>query len=176
MDLLTHVCLPLAVTVAIAPSVVRSPSMLAMGAFTVFPDVDKLVGTPGLFQSLLVLVPLSLGLFGLEQWLRGTRLLATLATAFLASHLLLDVLDGGPVTLLYPVVESGIGLRYPAVLTFGDGPLPISVHGPLVELVIDPVRTDGREYTFVTGFGLASVLLLASVVAGHGYFEEDPCA
>ncbi|MFD1647724.1 metal-dependent hydrolase [Haloarchaeobius litoreus] len=176
MDFLTHVCLPLAATVAIAPSVLRSPPKLAMGAFTLFPDVDKLVGTEGLFQSLLVLVPLSLALFGIEHVVRGTRVLATLATAFLASHLVLDLLDGGPVTLLYPVVESGVGLRFPAVLTFGDGLLPVSIHGPIVALEATPVPTDQREYTFIDGIGVASVLLLVTVAVGRSYFEEDPCA
>ncbi|WP_440991962.1 hypothetical protein [Haloarchaeobius baliensis] len=176
MDLLTHVGLPLAATVAIAPSVLRSPPMLATSAFTLVPDADKLFGTGGYFQSLLLLVPLSLALFGAEQVLRGTRVLATLATAFLASHLVLDLLDGGPVTLLYPVVESGIGLQFPAVITFWNGPLPVSVHGPLVSLEAAPIRTEGREYPFIQGFGVASVLLFATVAAGRHYFEEDPCA
>lgn len=176
MDLLTHVCLPVTATVALAPSVLRSPSKLATVGFTVVPDADKLVGTEGFFQSLLVLGPLALALFGVERVVRGTRVLAALATAFLASHLVLDVLDGGPVTLLYPVVESGVGLRFPAVLTFGDGVVPVSVHGPLVRLAADPVRTAGREYTFVEGFGVASLLLLATVLAGRRYLQGDPCA
>lgn len=176
MDPLTHVCLPLTAAVAVEPAVLGSPARAATAGFTLFPDLDKFAGTDGLFQSLVLLVPLSLALFLAERRLRGTRTLATLATAFLASHLVLDTLDGGPVTLLYPFVESGVGLRFPADLVFGEGPLGIvRIEGPLVALRDEALRPGRHRYEFFGGYGVASVLLLGTVLAGRR-LRGEPCA
>jgi hypothetical protein len=177
MDPLTHLFLPLVVLHAYRPELLESPRTLLIAFVGVFPDFDKFLGVIGLFHSLLVLVPVSIGLLlvGRELADRGierAHAYAVVAVLLFGSHLLLDFLDGGPVTLLYPLVPEGIGLEYPMRILFGHDPLDVRVTNPLVRLRIATVRHSVHPYTPVDAFGVTSTLLFWTIYA-IGYRARD---
>src|SRR6056297_2774788 len=146
MDVLTHLFLPLAVASAVLPERFDSPPWLALAGFGLLPDFDKFLGVPGLLHSLVTTVPLSLALLGVDRYVNGRLTASHVAVAFVASHLLLDVVDGGPVPLLFPLVESGLGLRYPAQVAFGVEPFGLAVRGPVVALRTTAPRSGFNAY------------------------------
>lgn len=166
MDALTHVFLPLTAVYVLWPEAFGSPTRFTLAGFGLLPDADKLLGHPGLLHSLVTLGPLVAGLVVVERRLTGSSTVSLLAAAFLGSHLVLDVLDGGPVPLLFPVVEHGVGLRFPARAVFGEGLLGMTVRGPLVADRTTAPRTGFHSYGFLTGFGVASALLFTTVYLG----------
>ena len=73
------------------------------------PDADKLFGAQGTFRSILLISLVGARLVGAARYPRdaGGRVrtaakYAPLVAALLASHLLLDLLGGGPIFLLAP--------------------------------------------------------------------------
>lgn len=85
------------------------------------------VGQQGALHSLLTVGLLSLVLLLLERWYRGETTCAKLIAALLCSHLLLNFLDGGPVLVLYPLLDTGFGLHYPTGLVIEAGDTPTAV-------------------------------------------------
>lgn len=162
-DLLTHLSLPLTAVLVWRRDLFGSPAYLLVGGVGAFSDVDKFLGTPGLLHSLVTLVPIAGVVVAVEHYWRADLDYAPVIVALLFSHLLLDFLEGGPVPLLYPFVEAGIGLLYPARLAFGRGPLGVAVEGPLVAMRVTPPRPGFNTYGFLDGAGVLNVLLLATV-------------
>lgn len=175
MDALTHLFLPLTAVYVLVGDRLSTPSLAALGGIGLLPDLDKFLGAPGLFHSLLALGPLAAALVVVGWRVGGDEALIALFVALLASHLLLDVVDGGPVPLLYPILEEGVGLTYPARAAFGTGPLGVDVEGPLVALRTAPPRPGFNTYGFVNGFGVLSALLFGTIVAGrrHSPFGRE---
>lgn len=173
MDALTHVFLPLTAVFALKPEVFGSPARFGLAGFGLLPDADKLIGHPGLFHSLVTLGPLVAGLFVVERRLTGGATASLLVAAFLGSHLVLDVLDGGPVPLLFPFVERGAGLQFPARAAFGEGPLGVTIRGPLVANRAGAPRSGFNSYGFLNGFGVASTLLFTTVYLGHRFRTRE---
>lgn len=177
MDALTHVFLPLAVGYAVRPAWFESPARFGVAAFGLLPDLDKFVGAAGLFHSLVAVVPLSAAMLAVDRRVAdratvggvGRANVGGVAVALVWSHLLLDVFDGGPVPLLFPVVEQGVGLRYPARVAFGVDPLGVAVRGPLVALRTTAPAPGFNAYGFVTGFGVASLLAFVAIYLGVEY-------
>lgn len=165
MDPLTHVFLPLLVTYAARPDLFADRWPLALGGLGLLPDADKFLGMQGLFHSLVPLVPLVAAVALAERRLTGRYRYAALAGAFVGSHLVLDLLDGGPVPLFFPFVKSGAGLVFPATVAFGQGPLGVAVDGPLVALRHGAPRVGHQSFGFLTGFGVASALAFIVVYA-----------
>jgi len=132
VDVLTHLFLPLTVAYVLSPVLFDHPATLGLAGFGVFSDFDKFLGQPGLLHSLVTVVPVCLVALGVERWYRGELRYAPVIAAFFGSHLLLDIIDGGPVPLLYLFVERGFGLQYPARTVFGAGPLGLWIEGRLV--------------------------------------------
>jgi len=168
-DLLTHVFLPLTAVYVLRPDLFQSPLALSLGGVGLLADADKFLGQPGSLHSLLTLGPLcALLVAGERRWRGDGRLaLAPVLVALIGSHLVLDVVDGGPVPLLYPLVETGIGLQYPAQTVFGEGPLGVTVEGPLVTLRTATPRPGFNTYGLLRGSGVASTLLFLTVYAGR---------
>jgi len=169
VDLLTHLFLPLTVAYAVRPDLFRSPLYFALGGVGVLADVDKFLLTPGLTHSLLTLGPVCVGILAVERYWRGEFRIAVLVVVLVLSHLLLDFVDGGPVPLLFPVVEQGVGLQYPARTVFGSGPAGlVDVEGPVATLRETAPRPDNRVYGLVNGAGVSSLLAFVAVVWGNG--------
>jgi len=166
MDVLTHLFLPITVAYAVRPDLFPSPWYFALAVFAVLPDFDKLLGTPGLLHSVFAVGAIGLGAGLLERRLSGAKTYATVATIFLASHLLLDFLDGGPVTILYPLIETGVGLEYPTQIVFGDTVQDVGVRNPLPRVHINPTNSSREAYSLVNGYGILSALVFVTVYLG----------
>lgn len=168
MDALTHLCLPLAVACAIDERVTRSPAVLALAPFGLLADADKFLGMPGALHSLLTLAPICLAILAGERLLRGRLSITPLVVALILSHLLLDFFDGGPVPLFFPLVESGVGLSYPAKIAFGEGLLGVAIDGPLFALRGATPRPGHNAYGFINGTGITSALVLTVIYLATG--------
>lgn len=166
MDVLTHLFLPVAVAYAIRPDLFPSLRYFALAIFAILPDFDKLLGIPGLLHSVFAVSVIGSVAFVLERRFAGTRSYAAVATIFLASHLLLDFLDGGPVTFLYPLIETGVGLEYPSQIVFGDAVQDVAVHNPLPRVQADATNSTREAYSLVNGYGILSALVFVTVYFG----------
>lgn len=167
MDLLTHIFLPLTAAYALRPDLFPTPRYFTIAFVAAVPDVDKFFGIPGLFHSLLVTIPASVIIVLVGRRYRSLYGHAVLAVLLLHSHLLLDILDGGPVTVMYPVVRQGIGLTYPTQLDFGDSPLGVVIQHPLPEIRVRPTAQGRTTYPPIDGYGVLSVLLFLTVYGGR---------
>lgn len=166
MDLLTHLFLPITIAYVLKPSLFNPPWHLALAIFGLVPDFDKFLGVPGLLHSLVTLVPLGIALLGIEYGFKRRLEYSVIATLLLWSHLLLDLIDGGPVPVFAPFVDTGIGLTYPMQVTFGSGLLGIVIHGPPIALRIAAPRPGFNTYGLVNGFGVVSVLMFVLFFVG----------
>ncbi|WP_254538270.1 metal-dependent hydrolase [Halomarina litorea] len=167
MDALTHLFLPMtAVYVLRTDLFADAPWLLGLAGFGLLPDFDKFLGVPGLLHSLVTLVPVGLAVLGVEYALRRDLVVGPVVVALVFSHLVLDVVDGGPVPLLFPFVEGGLGLEYPVRTVFGEGPLGVSFEGPLVTLREATPRPGFNTYGFLGGAGVSSALLFLTVYLG----------
>ena len=166
MDLLTHLFLPLTVVYVLRGESFDHPATFGLTGFSVLADFDKFLGQPGLLHSLLTLAPICAVILAAERWYRGGWQYAPLVTAFIGSHLVLDVIDGGPVPLLYPLVEGGIGFQYPAQTVFGRGPVGLAVEGQLIATRTTAPRPGFNTYGFITGDGIAWALVFLVLFVG----------
>ena len=166
MDVLTHLFLPITVAYAVRPDLFPSPWHFALAVFAVLPDFDKLLGTPGLLHSIFAVGAIGFGGALLERHFSGTKTYTTVATLFLASHLLLDFLDGGPVTFLYPLIETGVGLEYPTQIVFGDTVRDVAVRNPLPHVHAGATNSSREAYSLVNGYGILSALVFVTVYLG----------
>lgn len=156
MDLLTHLFLPITVAYVLRPDLFPSPVYLSTAFFAVFPDVDKLFGLQGVLHSAIVLGILSgLGIL-VERWYRSEVRYSGLVAVLLFSHLFLDVLDGGPVTVLYPLSNVGIGLHYPTELVLGGDIESSAVRKPVPEVKVATPNRGPTTYPLVNGYGVLS--------------------
>lgn len=166
MDVLTHLFLPITVAYAVRPDLFPSPWYFALAVFAVLPDFDKVFGTPGLLHSIFAVGAIGFGVVLLERRFSGSKMYATVATLLLISHLLLDFLDGGPVTFLYPLIETGVGLKYPTEIVFGDTVQDVAVHDPLPRVYANPTNSSREAYSLVNGYGVLSILVFVTVYLG----------
>lgn len=164
MDLLTHLFLPITVAYVLRPELFPSPWYLGFAIFAVLPDADKLLGVQGMLHSLLVLGVIGVVLLGAERLVREDHTYALLAVGLLFSHLLLDLLDGGPVPFLYPIVDAGVGLHYPAQLVLQD---TVAIRNPLPEVRVGTPNRSRQTYPIVTGYGVLSGLTFLTVYLGE---------
>ncbi|MEF8813593.1 MAG: metal-dependent hydrolase [Halovenus sp.] len=183
MDPLTHIFLPLTVAYVLRRDLFSRPRYLAVGLFGLVPDLDKLVGIPGLFHSLVTLVPLCLALVAFDRWYRRGTGYGLLASGFVLSHLVLDIIEGVTVPLLFPLVTTGIGLAYPGTVIFGPeaSPLWVAFDGLPITVEFGELRTGHaadaavgqNTFGFLDGFGVASTLTFLLISVGRRYQEQD---
>ena len=177
MDFLTHLFLPLTAVYVLRREWFATPFHLAIAPFALLPDFDKFLGTPGLLHSAVTLVPLSVAAVVAERLLNERLSVSPLLVALVWSHLLLDLLDGGPVPLLYPLVPTGVGLEYPVGVTFGTGLFGVALEGSLVAFRTTAPKPGFNTYGFLKGFGVASMLTFFAVYVGlstRQSSETDP--
>jgi len=155
MDLLTHLFLPLALIYGAGMNGIRNRSLLLLSFFAVLPDGDVFLGVHrGLFHSLFFVLPLiSLSYFLAKKYFKYIAL-------FLSSHLALDFISGG-VPFLYPLVNLGIGVEFPLVLTFGSAPAVVEWLPRLVYYT--PMDVHGLALKAFSSFGVASFALFLIV-------------
>lgn len=168
MDVLTHLFLPIAVAFAVRPDLFPSPWYFVLAVFAVLPDFDKVLGIPGLLHSIFAVGAIGLCVCLFERRISGTTTYTIVATLLLISHLLLDFLDGGPVTFLYPLIETGVGLKYPTEIVFGDTVQDVAVHNPLPRVHANPTNSSREAYPLVNGYGVLSILVFITVYLGIG--------
>lgn len=170
-DFLTHLFLPLTAAYVLRRELFASPWALSLAVFGVLPDFDKFLLRAGLFHSLVTLVPFCLAVLAIESYWRGDLEYAPVIAALVLSHLVLDFVDGGPVPLLYPLIETGIGLRYPVQIVFGQGPLGVTLEGSLVAPRMHPPNQSNHTYGFIQGYGVANALLFCTIYFGDRWGE-----
>jgi len=163
MDFLSHLFLPLTAVYVTRPTVFESPWLLALAGFGLLSDFDKFLRMPGLLHSLVTIGPICLAVVGTEYRLRGDLRSSPVIVVLIISHLVLDFVDGGPVPLLFPLVETGIGLRYPVQTVFGEGVFGLRFVGPLATVQTTAPQAGNNTYGFITGAGVASLLLFGLV-------------
>jgi len=163
MDLLTHLFLPLTAAYIVRPELLNSPWTLGLAGLGLLSDFDKFLWTPGLLHSLVTIVPICGAILLLEYWWRDRLRWSPVIVALIGSHLVLDIVDGGPVPLLFPLVKTGTGLEYPVRTVFGQGVIGIQFEGPLVALRTTAPRPGYNTYGFVQGAGVASMLLFGLI-------------
>jgi len=159
MDLLTHIFLPLIALYSVKKKI--KLSILPLAFFGIFPDFDVFIGIHrSLFHSLLFLIPLLVILYSIEKNSRNEGEYSGIIAFFLLSHIFLDFLSGG-VPFLYPAVETGIGLEFPAKVGFGSGfyfqdLLPVLVF-------TTPESVHGKVFEIFSGFGVASFIVFCLI-------------
>ena len=79
----------------------------------------------------------------------------------------MDSIDGGPVPLRFPNVETGVGLKFPASTVFGERSLGVSIETPLASVRVKPPRAGFNTYGFIEAGGMASTLLFVVVYLGR---------
>lgn len=98
---------------------------------------------------------------------------STIAVLLLASHLLLDFLDDGPVTLLYPLIETGVGLESQTRVVFGDAVQDAAVHDPLPRVQIGSTNLSRKSYPLLNGYGILSILAFLSIYVGVEFSTQN---
>lgn len=164
MDFLSHLFLPLTAVYVLRVDLFRQygPWALAMAGFGVLPDADKFLGVPGLFHSVVTLSGGCIVLLIAEHRFRSLYL-SPVVTGLILSHLILDFVDGGPVLILFPLLDTGLGLQYPAQVVFGTGPIGVWIDGPVMTLRTAAPDPGFNSYGFIRGSGVASALLFAFI-------------
>lgn len=164
---LTHLFLPLTALYVLRRDVFPHPVYLGLAGFALLSDADKFLGRPGLFHSFVTLLPLALVILTVERAWRGEWRYAPVIVALIGSHLVLDFVAGGLVPVLFPLIETGVGLQYPIRTVFGVGPVGIAFEGPIVTVRTTAPRSGYNTYGFVTGGGIANALLFAVIYTGR---------
>ena len=167
MDALTHLFLPLTVAYVLLPERFTDPRLFALGIFGLLPDADKLLGLQGVFHSIVLVGVVAVLLIGAEERINDERVYAPLVAALLLSHLLLDLLDGGPVFLLGPSFSPGFGLSFPTTISLGASPTSVGVANLLPEVKTTVATQGAATYTLIDGYGILSVLTFVSIVSGR---------
>ena len=177
MDPLTHVFLPLLVAYVLRPDLFQRRRHYLIALFGLLPDFDKLLGYPGLLHSLLTLAPICGLLLLIDYLYRGDTTYGWLAVLFVLSHLPLDIIEGVPVPLLYPIVATGVGFAYPMEILFGpdQGLFWFSFEGAPITVEFDQPRegwassnpnSPRTRFRFINEFGVASTLTFFIVYLG----------
>jgi hypothetical protein len=154
MDILTHIFIPLIFLYAIRK---LEREYVLLIPFTLFPDLDKFIGIP-LLHSLVVEFGIFLIFCGIECVIRKDVKCrySTIAMIYILSHLIFDIFDGGPVYLLYPFVDVGVGLEFPMKLVVSNG-IEFKDAIPKVAVYTTPHRA-GVYGGVVSGFGFIAML------------------
>lgn len=107
---------------------------------------------PSTFHSILLISIVGALLIGAERYIDTDHNYAPLIAALLASHLLLDLLEGGPIFLFTPGFSSEFGLTYPTTISPGASPTSVGVAQPLPEIQnTGPVNQGAATYRLITG-------------------------
>jgi hypothetical protein len=161
---LSHIFLPLILIYSVKRKL--KIHYLILVPFTVLPDLDKFLGVVGLLHSLVTIIPICLLLVALERFVRASYEYSLIASFYVFSHLFLDVLDGEPVTFLYPFVKEGVGLIFPATLEFGYSMFEFRINNVTPQLIWEiPDPSYGNSYEILSGFGVASTILFLSMIS-----------
>ena len=152
MDILTHIFIPLIFLYSIRK---LEREYILLIPFTLFPDLDKFIGTP-LLHSLVVEFGIFLIFCGIECFIRKDVKCrySMIAIAYILSHLIFDIFDGGPVYLLYPFVDVGVGLEFPMKLVIGNG---IEFKDVVPKVVYTTPHNVGEYGGVVSGFGFIAM-------------------
>lgn len=158
MDALTHIFIPLTALYVLKKDLLNPSYHFLLVFFAWFPDLDKLLRIPGLFHSLLIIIPLIFVILLIEKQLGRNGKISGIAGIFIISHIILDVLEGGAVPLLYPIFSTGVGIIFPLKISIHD----FSISGAPVEVVYEEPKLS-YTYEILSGYGLISFFIFAMV-------------
>jgi hypothetical protein len=117
----------------------------------------------------------------LERVFRGEYHYSAIASGLTLSHPPLDIIEGGTVPLLYPILTTGVGLAYPLGLTVGPeaGPLWFAFDGVPITLEFGELTTghavsdeiNSNEFGFINGYGVATMLTFLLIFVSREYLS-----
>jgi hypothetical protein len=132
-------------------------------------------------HSLVTLVPICLLLLAVERAVREEVHYGGIASLFVLSHLLLDIIEGVTVPLLFPFVTTGVGLAYPMEVVFGTDPLGFTFQGWPIVLEFGELRpgfaaspsVEINTFGFINAFGVAAALAWATAFVSRAYLSGE---
>lgn len=165
MDILTHIFMPLTALYVFKKELFNPPYCFALVLFALIPDFDKFMGIPGVFHSFFTLLPFILVIFLLEKLAKGSGIYTGIAAIFIFSHLFLDFLEASPIFPLYPLIKTGLMLKFPLEIAFNN--FGFSFNGPFIQIIYTELKAGFNTYDgILSGFGIVSMLLFVLVYLG----------
>ena len=161
MDILTHIFIPLTI-IYFFKKELNPYYTFTLALLTLLPDLDKVIGLPGILHSIITLTIIISPLLIIEKITRKSWAYTSIIAFFIFSHLLLDLLDTSPIFPLYPLIDTGLIIEFPMKVSFNNpGFLFI---GPPIKILYTKLETGFNTYTgVISGFGIASMLLFITL-------------
>ena len=154
--LFNHVFIPVAILLIFSKELKLDPrNILILSFFAVLPDADAifLPHRAVLHNVLIVLIPLLLFIL-----VKSKREVFGIIFFFLASHLLLDLFDGG-IFLFYPFYDSVFYARVELLFTM-DTIKPVLDYG-----ISDQIMNNGRGEPMISSENIGTAVLLMAIAA-----------
>lgn len=165
-SLFNHVFIPFVILFLFSNKLRLNPGKaLALGFFGVLPDVDAIfLPHRALFHNVFVLIiPLLLFIF-----VKGRREMFGIIFFYLASHLILDLFDGG-IFMLYPVYNKVFFAQ--AELWFrNDSFIPLLNYG-IAERIMNMGK--GEPAISSENIGVASLLIVFALIAFFRHLHKE---
>ncbi|MBC7100307.1 MAG: metal-dependent hydrolase [Methanobacteriales archaeon] len=161
MDVLAHIFIPLTIVYFLKKK--SNPYyILTLAFFGLLPDLDKVMGLPGVLHSIITLTIIILPIFIIEKIAKRSWIYTSIIAFFIFSHLLLDLLDASPIFPFYPFSNIGIIIEFPLRISF-NGP-SFSFIGSLIQVTYTRLETGFNTYNgIISGFGITSALLFITL-------------
>ncbi|MDI9624531.1 MAG: metal-dependent hydrolase [Methanothermobacter sp.] len=161
MDILAHIFIPLTIIYSLKKKLNPYYTFI-LAFFGLLPDLDKVIGLPGVLHSIITLTIIILPLFIIEKILKNSWAYTSIIALFIFSHLLLDLLDTSPIFPFYPFTNIGLIIEFPLRISFNSP--SFSFMGPLIQVTYTRLETGFNTYNgIISGFGIASALLFITL-------------
>lgn len=162
MDILAHIFIPL--TIAYFLKKELNPYYTFTLAFLgLLPDLDKVIGLPGILHSIITLTIIILPILIIEKITKRSWTYTSIIAFFILSYLLLDLLDASPIFPLYPFTNIGLIIEFPLKISFTNP--SFSFTGPPIQVTYTRLETGFNTYGgIISGFGITSMLLFITLL------------
>lgn len=162
MDILAHVFIPLTMVYFLKKKL--NPYYIFMLAFLgLLPDLDKVIGLPGILHSMITLTIIILPFLIIEKFTKKSWTYTSIIAFFIFSHLLLDLLDSSPIFPFYPLTNIGLIIEFPMKISFTNS--SFSFIGPPLQITYIKLETGLNTYGgIISGFGVTSMLLFVTLL------------
>jgi hypothetical protein len=163
-SLFNHVFIPVAILLVFSKELKIDPGkILILSFFAMLPDADAifLPHRAVLHNVLIVLIPLLLFVL-----VKSRREVFGIIFFFLASHLLLDLFDGG-IFLFYPFYDSVFFARVELLFDM-ETIKPVLDYG-----ISDRIMNNGRGEPMISSENIGTVVLLLAIAAKQAFWVKE---